>query len=110
MFAAGEAIAVEAQLLITEGSVSGKGHVPSRPGEPPQNDTGVLAGGIIVRQTAPLKVEIVSTAPYSNALEFGSSRMSPRPFMGPGSRIAEPEVNKIIARAARRAVRQLKAR
>jgi hypothetical protein len=50
-------IQAEAQHLITEGSVSGKNHVPSLPGEPPNNDTGVLKSHIEAVQTAPLRAE-----------------------------------------------------
>ncbi|WP_374389202.1 hypothetical protein [Sandaracinobacter sp.] len=46
LFAGAEAIAVEAQLSITRGAVSGRNHVPSKPGEAPKNDTGFLAGFI----------------------------------------------------------------
>ena len=56
LFAGGELIQVEAQLSITRGSVSGKNHVPSKPGEPPNNDTGVLAGNIETNQISTLVV------------------------------------------------------
>lgn len=74
LFAGGELIQVEAQLSISRGSVSGKGHVPSKPGEAPNNDTGVLANNIETTQLGPLRVRVTSNAPYSAALEMGSSR------------------------------------
>lgn len=74
LFAGGQAIQVEAQISITTGAVSGKGHVPSSPGEPPNQDTGVLADNIETAQVAPLKVEVSSNAPYAAALEEGSKR------------------------------------
>lgn len=83
LFAAGEEIQVEAQLSITNGAVSGAGHVPSAPGEPPNNDTGVLAGNIETTQEKPLEVKVSSNAPYSGSLEFGDSKIAERPFMRP---------------------------
>lgn len=79
-------IQAEAQHLITEGSVSGKNHVPSLPGEPPNNDTGVLKSGIEAVQTGPLSAEASSNAAYAVPLEAGSSKMEPRPYMGPATR------------------------
>jgi HK97 gp10 family phage protein len=81
LFAAGQAIQIEAQISITEGAVSGKNHVPSRPGEPPNQDTGVLANNIETVQTGPLTVEVSSNAPYAAALEYGTSKMAARPYM-----------------------------
>jgi HK97 gp10 family phage protein len=83
LFAGGQLIQVEAQLSITNGAVSGKGHVPSRPGEPPKNDTGILANNIETVLVAPLKVEVSSNAPYAAALEYGTSKMAERPYMRP---------------------------
>jgi len=74
LFHGGELIQTEAQLSITRGAVSGKNHVPSKPGEPPKNDTGVLAGNIETTRAGKLLVRVTSKAPYSAALEEGSSR------------------------------------
>ena len=71
LFEAGQRVQVDAQVSITEGAVSGAGHVPSRPGEPPNNDTGVLANNIETIQVDPLKVEVSSNAPYAAIQEFG---------------------------------------
>lgn len=103
---AGEIIQVAAQISISENSVSGKFHVPSRPGEPPNQDSGTLANGIVVTQPEPLRVDITSTAPYSLALEMGTSTMMPRPFMTPAVLGHKQEVINTIADAARAALRQ----
>lgn len=105
LFAAGEAIQVEAQLSITRGSVSGKGHTPSAPGEAPNQDTGVLSNNIETRQTGPLTVEVSSNAPYSAPLEFGTSRMEPRPFMQRARDKMRPEVERLVQQAVSAAVR-----
>lgn len=83
---AGSDIVVDAQISITAGTTSGKGHKPSQPGEPPNQDTGVLGNNIEVQVTSsvqPVTVEVSSNAPYSAALELGTSRMAARPFMAP---------------------------
>ncbi|MBH0112713.1 HK97 gp10 family phage protein [Novosphingobium sp. YJ-S2-02] len=95
LFAAGEMIQTEAQISITAGAVSGKKHVASAPGEPPNNDTGVLANNIETNQVAPLVVEVSSNAPYAAAQEFGSEReagRTARPFAP--SRKAGPRTDK----------------
>lgn len=106
MYAAGELLAVEAQISITEGAVSGKNHVPSAPGRAPNADTHHLANNIEVIQVEPLKVLVTSRAKYSAALEFGTSKMAARPFMQPAATKTRPEINRRIGRAARRAVRR----
>lgn len=106
MFVAGNRIAVEAQISITDGAVSGENHVPSFPGQPPNNDTGVLANNIETVQIDPLTVEVSSNAPYSEELEFGSSRVAARPFMAPAARKKAPEARNIVRRAVLAAVRR----
>lgn len=106
LFAGGERIAVAAQLSITSGSVSGKGHVPSAPGEPPNQDTGVLAGNIEVTQPSPLVVEVSSNAPYSRALEDGTSKMAARPFMRPARDKERRNVEQLVRRAMDRVKRR----
>ena len=95
LFNGGERIQVEAQTSITAGAVSGKKHKPSAPGDPPNNDTGVLANNIETVQIAPLVVEVSSNAPYAAAQEFGSERKAgrtARPFAP--SRKAGPRIDK----------------
>lgn len=111
LFEAADLVKAEAQHSITRGSVSGKGHVPSAPGEPPMNDTGVLKDGIQTRQQPfkpgkVLSASVVSLAPYSGALEFGTSKMAARPFMraardkmkGEAERLVVSRINTIIRR------------
>jgi len=99
LFAGGEAIKAEASHLITLNAVSGKNHVPSLPGHPPNEDSGQLRSGVRVTQPAPLRVRVEATAPYSAALEFGTSKMAARPFMGPAARAKRKEVVASVTRA-----------
>lgn len=105
LFVGGNRIQVEAQLSITSGAVSGKGHVPSKPGEPPNNDTGVLANNIETVQKGPLLVEVSSNAPYSAAQEFGTSKIAARPFMRPARDKKAPEVVELVTKAMNKIVR-----
>jgi HK97 gp10 family phage protein len=64
----------------------GKGfgtHQASAPGEAPASDTGNLVGliGVDRVDVTRLRVAIFSSAKYSAALEFGTSKMAPRPFL-----------------------------
>lgn len=106
LFAGGEAIKAEAQHLITLNAVSGKNHVPSAPGEAPNEDTGHLRSNIEVHQTAPLRVEVSSNAKYSAALEHGTSKMQARPFMAPAARAKRKEVVATVTKAINIATRK----
>lgn len=109
LYVAADRIKAEAQRSITAGSVSGKGHVPSRPGEAPNNDIGVLKNNIEAVQNKPLEAEVSSNAPYAVALEFGTSKMEARPYMRPArdkeapaiQRMFAQEIGKLVERTAR---------
>jgi len=110
LFAAGEMIQVEAQIGITTGAVSGKNHVPSAPGQYPNQDTGVLGNNIETVQKEPLLVEVSSNAPYSAALEFGTSRMAARPFMSTARDAKRKEAEQLVKQAVAAAVRRSKSK
>lgn len=62
------------------------GHRSSVPFAHPAGDTGVLAGGIVLRMTETVagpSADIVSTAFYSGFVELGTAYMEPRPFLRP---------------------------
>lgn len=108
LFAGGQLIQVEAQVSITNGAVSGKGHVPSSPGEPPNQDTGVLANNIETVLVEPLKVEVSSNAPYAAALEYGTSKMAERPYMRPAVAKKRKEVTQLVRGAVAAVIRDSK--
>jgi HK97 gp10 family phage protein len=85
LFVAAGEIQTEARHLISEGSVSGKGHVASLPGEPPNMDTRHLMNNIEAYRTGETSAEVRSEASYAAALEFGTSKMAPRPYMKPAT-------------------------
>ena len=101
-------VQVDAQTSITDGAVSGAGHVPSKPGEPPNNDTGVLASNIeTIRGSEPgtIKYVVSSNAPYASALEFGTSRMQARPYLRPALEKNRERISKRLAAAINQANR-----
>jgi HK97 gp10 family phage protein len=105
LYAAGQMIEIEAEISITRGSVSGAGHVPSKPGEPPNADTRLLDTSIHTTVAGPGRVDVTSNAPYSAALEFGTSRMAARPFMGPAMRAKKAEAVELVRRAVKASVK-----
>lgn len=105
VFAAAQDLAVDASLSITEGAVSGAGHVPSKPGEPPNADTHVLARSIEAVSTGPLKAETSANAPYAGDLEFGTSTIAERPYMRPAAQRSRPRAVKRVVDAVNKAVR-----
>jgi HK97 gp10 family phage protein len=96
VYAGADMIRAEAFRSVSAGSVSGKSHVPSAPGEPPNRDTGVLQGGFEVQQTGPLTAEFRAETPYSAALEFGSSKMQARPYVRPARDKMKPKIQALF--------------
>lgn len=99
LYAAADIIRVDAAISISQGAVSGKGHVASRPGDPPNFDTGHLADSIKVREIEEFDVEVVASAEYAAALEFGTSKLSERPFMRPAAQRGRPKAELLVAKA-----------
>jgi len=78
-----DTIRAEAHRLVSAGSVSGRGHVPSAEGEPPNRDTGTLQANFETVQTGPASAEFRSNAPYAAALEFKPGSRGGRPYVRP---------------------------
>lgn len=64
-----------------------RSHRASAPNEPPATDTGFLISQITmdvdVKSNGTVVGQVISAAPYSAALEFGTTQMTERPFMQP---------------------------
>lgn len=106
IFAAADAIKTDARLSITTGSVSGAGHVASKPGEPPKRDTGHLDTNIEAYRTGPMTAEVRSQAEYAAHLEFGTSKMAARPYMRPAVRRAKPKIQRLATVTVERIVKE----
>lgn len=104
LYAAGNLIEIDAEISITKGSVSGKKHVASLPGQAPNRDSGTLDNNIETVLVSPLKVEVSSNAPYAAALEFGTSKMAARPYMRPAVARKKAEAVAMIQAAVAKVV------
>lgn len=84
MMVIGEQVRQTAMDSIRQGTVRGRGHVPSKPGEPPKGDTGRLELSINVYPRKSEKgVVVIAEAPHAAAMEFGTRTIAPRPYMRP---------------------------
>ena len=108
LYVAGQEIEIYAEHSITEGSISGAGHIPSLPGQPPNADTRLLDGSIettiVARGDNPV-VHVTANAPYAAFLEFGTSKMAERPFMRPAAKAKEKRVAELVKNATARVIR-----
>jgi HK97 gp10 family phage protein len=101
---AAEVVREEAIRLIKEGPKTGRlyrrrsvTHQASAPGEPPASDTGNLVRGITVEiDSQKLTARVASTAEYASALEFGTPKMEPRPYMRVALENKRKEVAEIL--------------
>ena len=78
-------MAEEMKKSISSGAKSGKkygNHTSSAPGQSPANWTGKLLKSIKVQKSKGIAFVYV-TAKYAEFLEFGTSKMRPRPFIIP---------------------------
>ncbi len=96
---AGLVVELEAKKSMRRGAVRGKGKdrwmESSLPGDPPHVRTGTLRSSITTAlRRAGREVIIGPTriAHYGEYLEFGTSKMAARPFMGPALEKARPKI------------------
>jgi HK97 gp10 family phage protein len=78
-------MAEEMKKSISSGAKSGKkygNHTSSAPGQSPANWTGKLLKSIKVQKSKGIAFVYI-TAKYAEFLEFGTSKMRPRPFIIP---------------------------
>lgn len=106
LFATADDVRAKSRRLITAGSVGGKGHVASSPGEPPNNDTGNLIATHETRLLEWNHAQVAVTAPYAAPLETGTSKMAARPFLGPATRASKPDMEKRVTAAIQQAARR----
>jgi len=107
----------EAVKLIQRGPKTGKTyqrrtvkHQASAPGEAPASDTGMLASSIKADTQPPAATRhpralAGSTIEYADHLEFGTSKIKPRPFMFPAYLTVKPKIGKLVKAAAAKYMR-----
>lgn len=107
IYVAADRVRAHAQNSIVRGSISGKGHVPSNPGEPPNADTRHLDQSIHVEWVQPLTAAVVADAPHAIPLEYGTSTVAERPFMRPAAAAQTEASIELVARAVDKAMRKV---
>lgn len=106
-------VQAEAQRLVSDGPKTGRiyrkynprrDHQASAPGQAPATDLGHLISNIVIDRADVVRGRIViaSLAKYSAPLEFGSSRIAPRPFMRPALNSSRLAVKVAVIRALNR--------
>ena len=82
-----------------------KGHHPSLPGNPPAVDTGTLRRSVTYQVDENELVGYVGSnlkdPPYGAYLEFGTSRMKPRPWLKPATEKSMEKIKEIMAGAVK---------
>ena len=74
-------------------------HTASKPGKPPNTDTGNLVSNITVQKIEKgFDVGSRQGAPYGLWLEFGTSKMLPRPWLAPAFKAAVATTLKALKR------------
>ena len=93
----------KAKLLIHDSPASGRTytrgtvtHKASAPGEPPASDTAALINSIDLSANGKLSYLIHDGVAHGLPLEIGTSKMEPRPFMGPMCVWLGEQVNSIF--------------
>lgn len=72
-------------------------HQASAPDEPPKTDLGFLANNIFAEMSETLTASLVSKAPYSAHLEFGTRKNGgPRPFFRVSAKVGEDRFAQVI--------------
>lgn len=108
LYKVGQDIELDAEFSITAGSISGKNHVPSDPGQPPNADTRHLDTNIETRLVDSYnpKVTVTSHAAYSAWLEYGTENMAARPFMRPALERNRTELANAVKRGVNAVIRK----
>ena len=80
-------------------------HVASAPGQPPNTDTGRLAGRIRTVESGTPTAYVDALADYAAHLEFGTRNMAARPFMTPAVEEEREKFRKGVNELTKKATR-----
>ena len=112
----GQLIRAEAVKSIQSGGKSGivyekynprRSHRSSAPGQAPASDTGNLVSKIRVKQKNPNTTQVESGADYSAFLEYGTSKMQPRPFLFPAFEKSRAKITQAVFNRVTTAIERL---
>ena len=82
-----------------------RSHVASAPGQPPNTDTGRLAGSIRAVESGTPTAYVDALADYAVWLEFGTRNMAARPFMTPAVEAEREKFRKGVNELTEKATR-----
>ncbi len=112
VFASAQKVAAEAKKSIMDGNKSGRvykrrsvTHKASAPGEAPASDTGRLVNSInayALKDGEAIAVAGRGTVKYAAMLEFGTSKIAPRPFMFPALEKSKAWIAERLNKAVRK--------
>jgi len=80
-------------------------HTASAPGEAPATDTGRLASSVDFKREGPMSATVGSQVAYAAMLEFGTSRIAPRPAWVPATESMRPKFRQRLETALARAAK-----
>ena len=80
-------------------------HTASAPGQAPATDTGRLASSVDFKREGPMSATVGSAVVYAAMLEFGTSRIAPRPAWVPATEAMRPKFRKRLEAALERAAK-----
>jgi len=80
-------------------------HTASAPGQAPATDTGRLASSVNFKREGPMSATVGSAVVYAAMLEFGTSRIDPRPAWVPATEAVRPKFRQRLERALARAAK-----
>ena len=112
----GQLIRAEAVKSIQSGGKSGivyekynprRSHRASAPGQAPASDTGNLVSKIRVKQKDKNTTQVESGADYSAFLEYGTSKMLPRPFLFPAFEKSKEKIKQAVFNRVTTAIERL---
>jgi hypothetical protein len=77
-------------------------HQASAPGEAPATDTGALASSVYFQQTSKLTATIGSRLAYAYWLEYGITKIAPRPAWVPATEDGQKKLNERVLKTLER--------
>jgi hypothetical protein len=111
LVASADSIAEDAAESIRADSISGPGHIPSQPGQPPNADTHDLDESIHVGELIDtgdgLQTHVIADSDHALYMEMGTSRVEARPFLMPAMYLGRRGTLERIAAAYNRYIRNI---
>ncbi len=95
-----EIIAADAKFSILDGAISGPGHIPSLPGQPPNADTHDLDQSIhvgeLIETPGEVKTSVIADSDHA-WIERGGANLEPRPYLEPATEGRRHDIMRALA-------------